>query len=151
MKNELERVGLWKDEWSNSGRDWFSKTVDLLRPRTRFVTDFSAWARAFFTDDFEYEIAAKDKFWKDPRLAELLGKLADGYAGLAEWNHDACEKVLRDLAEAEAVKAGLLINATRVAIVGVGVAPPLFETMLALGKDRVVARLRHALPALPTN
>jgi hypothetical protein len=28
------------------------------------------------------------------------------------------------------------------------VAPPLFDTMLALGRDRVVARIRRALPAL---
>jgi glutamyl-tRNA synthetase len=54
---------------------------------------------------------------------------------------------LRALAETEAVKAGLLINATRVAIVGQAVAPPLFDTMVALGRDRVVNRLRRAQPA----
>ena len=42
------------------------------------------------------------------------------------------------LAAAEGVKAGLLINATRVAIVGRAVAPPLFETMVVLGKEKVV-------------
>jgi hypothetical protein len=46
------------------------------------------------------------------------------------------------------VKAGLLINATRVAIVGQAVAPPLFDTMVILGRDRVVNRLRRALPFL---
>ena len=42
------------------------------------------------------------------------------------------------LATAEGVKAGFLINATRVAIVGRAVAPPLFETMVGAGKERVV-------------
>jgi hypothetical protein len=28
------------------------------------------------------------------------------------------------------------------------VAPPLFETIVSLGKDRVVSRLRRALPAV---
>ena len=51
------------------------------------------------------------------------------------------------MAEAAGVKAGLLINATRVAIVGQAVAPPLFDTMVALGRDRVVKRLRAAAPA----
>jgi len=41
-----------------------------------------------------------------------------------------------------------LINATRVAIVGQAVAPPLFETMLVLGQERVVSRLRRAVEAL---
>jgi glutamyl-tRNA synthetase len=149
VEKQLRGAGLWKDEWAGAQKEWFARTLDLLRPRTRFLNDFSGWARAFFTDEFAYEPAAREKFWKDARLGAMLGKLTDGYAGLAEWNHDACEKVLRALAEGEGVKAGLLINATRVAIVGVAVAPPLFETMLVLGKDRVVARLRRALPCLP--
>jgi glutamyl-tRNA synthetase len=46
------------------------------------------------------------------------------------------------------VKAGLLINATRVAIVGQAVAPPLFDTMVVLGKERVISRLRRGVEAL---
>ena len=78
----------------------------------------------------------------------MLAKLADNLDALGDWNHDSCDAALRGLAATEGVKAGLLINATRVAIVGRAVAPPLFETMIVLGKDRVVARLRRALPVL---
>jgi glutamyl-tRNA synthetase len=46
------------------------------------------------------------------------------------------------------VKAGLLINGARVAMVGQAVAPPLFDSMLALGRERVVSRLRRAPPAI---
>jgi len=122
--------------------------VDLIRPRTRLLRDFSTWARAFFTDDFDYDGKAVEKFWKNQQLPELLGKLADGLDRVAEWNHDFCEQTLRGLAAAEGVKAALLINAARVAIVGQAVAPPLFDTMVALGKERVVSRLRRARPAM---
>ena len=148
VESELKRAGLWREEWANNQREWLAKTVDLIRPRTRLLPDFATWARAFFSDEFAYDEAAREKFWKDERLAGMLGKLADGLAGLANWNHDACDRVLRDLAAAEAVKAGLLINATRVAIVGQAVAPPLFDTMLAIGQRRVVARLRRAVEFL---
>jgi glutamyl-tRNA synthetase len=50
----------------------------------------------------------------------------------------------RKVAEEGGVKAGLLINATCVAIVGQAVAPPLFDTMVALGQERVVRRLQAA-------
>ncbi len=149
VERELKRSKLWRDEWANGeGREWFAKTVDLLRPRIRLLPDFSTWARAFFSDEFSYGPAAKEKFWKDERLPALLGKLADALEALPEWNHDACDHALRALAEAEAVKAGLLINATRVAIVGQAVAPPLFETMVVLGRERVIGRLRRALHVL---
>ena len=148
VQGELERSGLWQREWAVEKSEWFSKTVDLLRPRTRLLPDFSTWARAFFSDTFEYDPQAREKFWKDERLGGMLAKLADAIAGLTEWNHDACDHALRELAAAEGVKAGLLINATRVAIVGQAVAPPLFETMLVLGQERVVSRLRRAVEAL---
>ena len=153
VENELKRSGLWKPEWAAGappgpeGRDhaWFARTVDLLRPRIRLLPDFSTWARAFFSDDFTRDATAKEKFWKDPKVPELLAKLAEALANLKEWNHDACDHATRGVAEAAGVKAALLINATRVAIVGQAVAPPLFDTMVALGRRRVVRRLHEAV------
>jgi glutamyl-tRNA synthetase len=122
--------------------------VDLLRPRTRLLRDFSTWARAFFSDNFAYDPAACQKFWKDERLPKLMEKLAARLLAVEEWTHDTCEQALRELASSEGVKAALLINATRVALIGQAVAPPLFHTMVALGKARVVGRLEQALPAI---
>ena len=81
---------------------------------------------------------------KTRKCPTCCAKLADALAALPEWNHDACDHALRALCESEGVKAGLLINATRVAIVGQAVAPPLFDTMVVLGRERVVKRLRAA-------
>jgi glutamyl-tRNA synthetase len=146
VEAQLKQDGLWKEEWAaGAGHGWFSKTVDLLRPRIRLLPDFSSWSRAFFSDEFPIDAAAKAKFWKDEKVPGLLGKLADALAALPEWNHDACDHASRQVAEEGGVKAALLINATRVAIVGQAVAPPLFDTMVALGQERVVRRLRAAL------
>ena len=155
VERELKRSGLWRPEWGAGappgadGRDhlWFLKTVDLLRPRVRLLPDFSSWSRAFFSDEFPRDPVAISKFWKDPKTPELLAKLAGALGALSEWNHDACDHASRAVAEAGGVKAGLLINATRVAIVGQAVAPPLFDTMVVLGQQRVVRRLSDALAA----
>jgi len=150
VEAQLRRSGLWKDEWATgAGREWFSRTVDLLRPRVRLLPDFASWSRAFFTDEFERDPAAKEKFWKEPaKNKELLRKTADALAALTEWSHDPCDHATRAVAEAAGVKAGLLINAIRVAIVGQAVAPPLFDTMVVLGQERVVRRLRDAVTEL---
>jgi len=146
VEAQLKQDGLWKEEWATgAGHEWFSRTVDLLRPRVRLLPDFSTWSRAFFSDEFAIDPAAKAKFWKDEKVPGLLAKLADALAALTEWNHDACDHASRKVAEEGGVKAGLLINATRVAIVGQAVAPPLFDTMVVLGQERVVRRLREAL------
>jgi glutamyl-tRNA synthetase len=148
VEAQLKLAGLWDASQAAQDHAWFARAVDLLRPRTRFLTDFTSWSRAFFSDDFDYDPEACEKFWKDDRLGAMLAKLADALAALPDWNHDACDAALRAQAAAEGVKAGLLINATRVAIVGRAVAPPLFDTMVILGRDRVISRLRRALSTL---
>jgi glutamyl-tRNA synthetase len=146
VQNELQRHHLWKEEWAaGDGHAWLTKTVDLLRSRVRLLPDFANWARAFFTDDFPRDPGAIAKFWKDEKTRPLLENLAGALAALPEWNHDACDHATRKVAEQAGIKAGMLINATRVAIVGQAVAPPLFDTMVALGQQRVVARLRDAV------
>ena len=150
VEGELQRAGIWKERWSGADAASFAHAVDLIRPRTRLLGDFTSAARGFFTDDFDYDAEAREKFWKDERLPSMLAKLADALDALPDWNHDACDAASRGLATAEGVKAGFLINATRVAILGRAVAPPLFETMVVLGKDRVVARLRRAVPVIST-
>ena len=150
VEEQLKASKLWKEEWATgAGHQWFAKTVDLLRPRVRLLPDFSSWSRAFFTDDFQRDPAAKEKFWKEPaKIKDLLEKTAAALAALTDWSHDPCDHATRAVAEAGGVKAGVLINAVRVAIVGQAVAPPLFDTMVALGQERVVRRLRDAAAEL---
>jgi glutamyl-tRNA synthetase len=150
VEAQLRKSGLWKEEWAaGAGHEWFKRTVDLLRPRVRLLPDFASWSRAFFSDEFTRDPAAKEKFWKEPaKIKELLDKTAEALSAVSDWSHDPCDHSTRAVAEAAGVKAGLLINAIRVAIVGQAVAPPLFDTMVVLGKERVVRRLREATAEL---
>ncbi len=148
VEKELRACALWREEFCGSRRTWFEKTVDLLRPRTRSLKDFGTWGRAFWTDDFAYDQAAVDKFLKDPKLPGLMKALTEGLAAVDDFRHETAEAVLRGLAEREGVKAALLINAARVGLTGRAVAPPLFETMVTLGKERVVSRLQKLVQFL---
>jgi len=58
------------------------------------------------------------------------------------------EPPTRALAEARGWKAGDLFMAVRVAVTGRTATPPLFDTLVALGRDRVIARLDRALAVL---
>lgn len=150
VEGELRRSGLWRDEWASGQREWFAQAVDLLRPRARLLTDFSSWARGFFSDEFDYHPDAVMKFLRDERLKDLLPKLREALAGVAAWSHDDIEQAVRGVAKEAGVKAALVINATRVGLTGQAVAPPLFATMELLGQATVVSRLQRLVDALPT-
>jgi glutamyl-tRNA synthetase len=122
----------------------FEKTVLLLQSRARSLKDFPGAFRAFFSDEFAYDPDAAKKYWKDAALPPLLDALAERLELTQPFDLAGTETALRSLAEEKGVKAGLLINAARVALTGQAVAPSLFEVMVTLGQPRVVARLHGA-------
>jgi glutamyl-tRNA synthetase len=143
-EEELKSAGLWQETFTDAEKERFEVSTRLLQTRARSIKDLSVSGRAFFSEEFEYDVEAQKKFWKDPRLPELLDELGMRLAASKQFDLTGTEATLRELAEEKGVKAGLLINATRVALTGQAVAPGLFEVMLALGQNRVVERLRRA-------
>ncbi len=146
VERELTEAGLGVRDAGFGAREEerFKRTVLLLQSRARTLKDFAGAFRAFFTDEFAYEPEAAKKFWKEVTLSALLDTLAERLAAIEPFDLAGTERALRSLAEEKGVKAGLLINAARVALTGQAVAPSLFEVMLTLGHDRVAARLRRA-------
>ena len=116
------------------------QAIELLKPRARNLKDFAAAFRAYFSDEYEIDPAAAAKFLTGD-VPALLKELSARYAAAAEFTEASTEAVLRGFAEEKGLKAGVLINGARVALTGQGVAPSLFAVMVALGQQRVVARL----------
>ena len=116
------------------------QAIELLKPRARNLKDFATAFRAYFADEFEIDPAAAAKFLTGD-VPALLKELSARYAAATEFTEASTEAVLRGFAEEKGLKAGVLINGARVALTGQGVAPSLFAVMVALGQQRVVARL----------
>jgi glutamyl-tRNA synthetase len=141
---------LIQEEWRKAGfepehtdPDWLLATINLLKPRARSLKDFATSFRAFFTDTFQPDPAAVEKFLSDEGVRQMLVELGERYAGSEDsFTESETEKLLRDFAAEKEMKAGPLINGARVVLTGQGVAPSLFAVMTALGKERTVARLK---------
>jgi glutamyl-tRNA synthetase len=67
---------------------------------------------------------------------------------LETWENDAILETLSAVAEHSELKRGDYLGMIRVAITGRTVSPPLTESMVILGRDRCILRLRDALNAL---
>src|SRR5688572_15386039 len=147
VKAELRANKLWREEYDDEDREWFSKTVDLIRQRYFTLKDFSGQGRAYFSDDFDFEEAAINKnLKKEPRLRELLNGLADKLETVEPFNAETAEAALRAFADDAGVKAGLLINGSRTMLTGQAVGPSMFEIFDVLGREASVERLRSGIP-----
>ena len=68
--------------------------------------------------------------------------------GAVSFEADELEPPLRALCEERGWKVGDLFMAIRVAVTGRTATPPLFDTMVAIGYERSLARLRAAVERL---
>jgi glutamyl-tRNA synthetase len=147
LKTELRANKLWREEYDDDDREWFSKTVNLIRERYFTLKDFSSQGRAYFSDDFDFDEAAVNKnLRKEPRLRELLNGLADKLENVEPFNAETSEAALREFADEAGVKAGLLINGSRTMLTGQAVGPSMFEVFDVIGREASVTRLRSGIP-----
>jgi glutamyl-tRNA synthetase len=141
---------LIEQEWALAGftptrsRQEIAQAIDLLKPRARSLKDFATAFRAYFAEEFETDPAAAAKFLTG-EVPALLAELGARYAAATEFTEASSEALLRAFAEEKGLKAGVLINGSRVALTGQGVAPSLFAVMRSLGQRRVAARLQKAI------
>jgi glutamyl-tRNA synthetase len=142
----LRAAGLWTESLGRDRRPWLLALLDLLKPRVKKLDQFAEEARPFLTAEVELETGAVARHLAKPELLEPLTALADVLSGVEPFEKDHIERALRGLAEGRGIKAASLIHATRVAAVGRAASPGLFEVLELLGRDRVMARIRAALP-----
>ena len=147
VRNELRAEKLWREEYDDDEREWFLKTVDLIRQRFFTLKDFSSQGRAYFSEDFDFdEAAVRKNILKEPRLKELLPQLADRIEAVYTFTAETAEAALRAFAESAAVKAGLFINASRTMLTGQAVGPSMFDVFAIMGRERSAMRLRSQRP-----
>jgi nondiscriminating glutamyl-tRNA synthetase len=104
-----------------------------------------------FVDKVEVDPALLvPKRWDAATTLDALAAVRGIVAGLgaASFEADELEPPIRALAEARGWKAGDLFMAVRVAATGRTAAPPLFDTLVALGRQRTLERLDAAIAVL---
>jgi len=141
VKQELKKVDLWDERWDGERREWFFKLIDLLKQRSRKISDFPLRAGPFISDDLTYNPEGVEKHLKDERLGGLLKKLGRDFLALGDFSAANIERVLRRRAEREEVKAALLIHALRMLAVGEPVSPGIFDVLELIGREKTVERM----------
>jgi len=145
LKPAIMAAGFWRDSFLSNDAEWIARVIELLKPRARKLGDIVPALSPFVADTVVYEEAAVIKHLKGDGVAAHLAAWLQVIETLPALEPVATEAALRALAAQRGIKPGVLIHATRVAVVGQAVSPGLFEVLELVGRDRVAERLRaHA-------
>ncbi len=130
-------------------RDYLASIVPLERERLKRLSEAPEMLSFFFEERLSYDASALVPKGLDADTTRALLEAALATAeNVDDWSIAALETAYRALAEGLGVKTGQLFGAIRVAVTGRTAAPPLFDTLAVLGKERCVSRLGAALGVL---
>ncbi|HZK67782.1 MAG TPA: glutamate--tRNA ligase, partial [Chloroflexota bacterium] len=117
-------------------RPYLEQVVPLIQERMKKLSEAEELMDFFFRDTvYDPKLLVAKGMDAASSLAALRGAV-ERVSGLAAWDRTALEEAIRPLAEELGIKTGQLFGILRVASTSKTAAPPLFETMEVLGRER---------------
>ena len=141
IENDIQR-SLFDDEKSR-----LLKIFPSVQERIETLADLTQ--QVMFLIDEPFVVDELD--WQDVNNEEAqkyLFLLREEFINLDNFSLDSIEIVMRKTLEEINVKTKVGFQAARVSITGTKISPPLFESIFALGKQAVIARLAESIEKL---
>jgi glutamyl-tRNA synthetase len=130
-------------------RKMMLRLTPLIQERLTLLREAAEWVDFFFVEElpaYDLELLVPKKM----TVAEIpnILKTARSILVETEFNHERLDAALRAGAEQLGLKAGQMFQPIRVAVCGKMVAPPLFETLEILGREKTLKRVEQAVERL---
>ena len=124
-----------------------TKVVSMMKDRVNFVRELWPLCSFFFIPPTEYDEKTVRKRWKE-NSAQVMGELAEVLEGIDDFSLENQEHIVMAWIESKGYKLGDVMNAFRLALVGEGKGPGMFDISAYLGKEETLRRLRRAIEVL---
>ena len=121
-----------------------TKIVGLVKERANFVTEIWNQANFFFEAPTSYDEKTVKKRWKDESPKQMT-ELIEVLTNIDDFSVENSEKIVIDWITSKEYNMGGVLNAFRLAIVGEGKGPHMFDITAVLGKEETIVRLKRAI------
>ena len=137
------------EQFPNVTPERMLQITPLIRERIKLLREVATAADFFFVDELApYDPAELIPQKGDAAMAKRALEKALTILPHVEFKHDPLDQALRAAAQELGLKAGQMFQPIRVAVCGRKNAPPLFETLEVVGKEKTLGRIRGAISKL---
>lgn len=127
--------------------DLLEKIVALMKGRVNFVHELWDACSFYFIAPVEYDEKTVKKRWKSDS-AQKMQELASLLQSLDDFSIENQDKAVHAWIEEKGYGMGEIMNAFRLALVGEGKGPQMFDISGLIGKEETLARLERAISVL---
>ncbi len=138
-----------KENGVEAPMDTVVAVVGMMKDRVNFVSELWDSSKFFFVPPTAYDEKTAKKRWKEDS-AERMTELAGVIEALEDFSPQNQEAVVMQWITDNGYHMGNIMNAFRLAIVGEGKGPHMFDITSIIGKADTIARLKRAVEVLGT-
>ena len=124
-----------------------TEVVHMMKDRVNFVKELWPLCSFFFLPPIEYDEKTVKKRWKEDS-GKVLGQLCGVLERITDFSIEGQETIVKAWIEKMGYKLGDVMNAWRLALVGEGKGPGMFDISAFLGKEETIRRTRRAIEVL---
>ena len=126
---------------------YVEKVVGMMKNRVNFVKELWETWSFFFVAPTEYDEKTRKKRWKEDSAAQL-SEMMELLKVREPFDIEGTENEVKAWIESKGYHLGNIMNATRLALVGEGKGPHIFDITEALGKEESLRRIQRAIDIL---
>ena len=123
------------------------RAAGIMKERASFITDLWDLTSYFFIAPHEYDEKQVKKYWKGEnpaRLVEVRGVLAS----IDDFSLENTERIVNAWIAEKGYGMGQIMNTLRLALVGAGKGPGMYDVTSFLGKEETLRRIDYLLANL---
>ncbi len=123
------------------------RAAGIMKERASFITDLWDLTSYFFIAPHEYDEKQVKKYWKGEnpaRLVEVRGVLAS----IDDFSLENTERIVNAWIAEKGYSMGQIMNTLRLALVGAGKGPGMYDVTSFLGKEETLRRIDYLLANL---
>ena len=126
---------------------YVEKVVGMMKGRVNFVKELWDLCSFFFVAPTEYDEKTRKKRWKADSAAQLT-EFIEQLRQHEPFDVESTENDCKAWIESKGYHLGNIMNAARLALVGEGKGPGIFDITEALGKEESIRRIQRAIEIL---
>ncbi|PKQ66405.1 glutamate--tRNA ligase [Labilibaculum manganireducens] len=128
----------------DADQETVNRVCGMVKDRVDFVSELWDHVNYFFEAPVEFDAKTIKKGWKEdtPALVEELKGILEGVEDFSSANS---EEIVKEWITAKEIGFGKVMNPFRLAVVGAGKGPHMFDIIEILGKKETMARLDYAM------
>ena len=123
------------------------RAAGIMKERATFITDLWDLTSFFFVAPAEYEEKQTRKYWKGQN-PEILRELRSVLAAIDDFSLENTERIVHGWIEQKGYGMGQVMNTLRLALVGAGKGPGMYDVTSFIGKEETLRRIDHILATL---